>query len=154
MKKNKFVALIVILIVVALFAYASLVPRIYRAQVEVPYPLMKVYEQITLPANISKWYYPFSTLGVTGATYEDTALLKISSGEYSLQLNPTTTAGASYTTSKNNRKKNFLFTVIPDSSQTGSKVVLTYKSTLLRNLLGKNELDNNAKKSLEDLKSR
>ena len=154
MNRRRWFIILVILIPIVVFFFFAMSPRVYQREVIIPYSLLKVREQLTVPANIAKWYYPFSSSGVTGAGYEESHLQRLISGEYSLQLNETKQVGAYYTAGRSNRVKNFLFTITTDSIGAESKVILTYKSSPLSKWLGKNDLEVHAEKSLQQLKER
>lgn len=144
-----FIFLICFLCVLA----ATLQQRTDRT-VTIPFSMQKIYEQVTYPANIIKWYMPFARIDTTQAKINITTK-RIEANSDFLEITSQSIAGAGIITGNNKSRKVFLLTIIPDiADKMKCDVRLSYNTTFFNKLFGNGStLEKDALKSLENLKA-
>ena len=123
-----------------------------RKEVAVPYSLWRTGEQLNNTKAVARWYVPF--FSDPDIQHIDTGSRKaLQAGPHTLYLENVSSFGALYRSSKEKSSASFLFTAVSDTTEvSASRIQLTYRSTLIRQWLGKTELEKAAEQSLQNLR--
>jgi hypothetical protein len=146
--KNKWIYLL-LSVVIAFVLYATLFSATYHKELLIKVPFSRIYEQISSPRSVAKWYEPFAAA--------DTDAIKISGRDSiacnnaSLKIVKASGLSVWYNVSESGKAREVAFSLNPDSL-INTTVVLNYKSTLWNNWFGGNHILSNAEKSLQNLK--
>jgi effector-binding domain-containing protein len=149
-KKVLLITFIVALTGFALFVFFA--PQRVDKKVSIPYSLLKIADMLSSTKNIVKWYHPFAITDT--AAVNTSSLKKAYSGKEYVEISEQSMIGVSLIAGNEELKKFFLFTIIPDSvNKLLCDVQLSYNSTLFQKWFNKGLLEEQAEKSLDNLKS-
>jgi hypothetical protein len=102
------------------------------------------------PEKVAQWFLPFS--GLDSQSVQRNAFPPgLRSGSQELEILSSTSISGVYQVKNGKDSADFLFTARHDTTDLTSIVMLVYHSTLLRQMMGGNELEKNARKSLDRL---
>lgn len=147
--RNKWMLFAVLLAIAGFAIYAAFIKKVYTKEIHIPEPFTKIGPQLSDVKNIAKWYMPFAS-NDTGS-FKFTKGNKVVMGNTSLTLSKIDVGGNWYEITEQNDKQPIVFSLYADTGRT-SKVVLQYENTLLGEWTRKNNIINNARQSLENLK--
>ena len=146
----KLLRIIIVLALLGFLAYAAFVPRTVRQEVTAPYFMDVAGRALNRPDMIAKWYVPFNTLNtqqVKRSAYPPALV----AGDRSVTLLATTSISGIVMAKDGKDSSEFLFTARHDTVDINSIISLVYKTTLLRQLTGGSKLEQDARKSLDNL---
>ncbi len=150
MKKIFYIALAILILLFGYYLF--FVPVKINKQIQVPFSMYKSGEQLNSLQQITKWNIPFSTMDTTGINV-DKKNYSITSGDYHLLLSDITPYSSSFKTKYKNKEQLFSWKALLDSANGNTSIIhLTYTSTPFRKWFQKNKLEEDAEKSLDNLK--
>ena len=140
--------LFVLFILLSLFIlYAAFVSHIYHKEIKINASVQLIHQEISSLDKIARWFMPFASAD-TG-TDKIIKQEKLEFDNTVLKITNITGYSTTYQVAENKKSETILYDVMPDTGHY-SKVILTYKTTLWKELFNSGKTVQNAKKSLED----
>jgi effector-binding domain-containing protein len=154
-RKKKFLLSITAIIIYGLIVWGLASTIEVKKKVDITADFVTVSEIMTRVKNIPQWYSPFAGKDTTEITIKLSSEKIISFNNYSLQIEQQTPFNLIVKTiGANNKAQRFTFLLSADTTNDElSLVELTYTTTTFKKWFSKNELEENAEKSLINLKS-
>lgn len=152
LKGRKFIIILLLGVAGLLLLISVTIPFTFNTRARVPYTLDKTMEQIRLPAQLEKWFYPF-------ADY-DTLLVKKSfsprptliSTDFELVVENASPANATLKLTEDGNSRRFNIAILPDPGNSRSCIVkLRLKSTFWKRMIDPDPLEEVAIRSIKNL---
>ncbi len=139
--KRKVVTGIVLLFISFFLFYIFFFQVEFQKTIHLPLPTLTVTEQFKNPENLQKWFAPFSNGGPVSI---DSALKKISNGDYGLQIKDQTLYSSLLTYSTTKKEIQFILSALPDTTKNSiTSLSIIYKSSYFKKWFGKDALTKN-----------
>lgn len=155
MRIRNILTVLLLLTVSSFLFYFFFVQQTVRKTANIPLPVLKVSQQFTEPANLVKWYMPFTNTGMQpNIQYNDSNNI-IRSGNDSIEISNQSIYSTLVKSFSGKQKKDFLFSAVPDTDTAGQEqtvVTMTYKTSLFKQWFSKGSLEKNALQSFTNLK--
>lgn len=153
MKIRNILPVMLLLIVLSFLFYIFFVQQTVRKTVNIPLPVLKVFQQIADPAMLVKWYMPFANTAVQPEIQYNDSNNIIRSGNDSIEISNQSIYSTLLKSFSGSQKKTFHFSAIPDTTRKEQTVVtMTYKTSLFKQWFNNGSLERNALQSFTNFK--
>lgn len=152
LKGRKFVIILLLGVAGMLLLISVTIPFTFSTKAMVPYSLDKTMEQVRLPAQLEKWFFPFARF--------DTQLIKkslsprplLSTTDHELLVESSSPATAILKLTEEGNSKRFNIVILPDPQNSRSCIVkLPIRSTFWKRMIDPDPLDELAISSIKNL---